>query len=186
MSVNEIRTLMILPKELRDELKKHAQDRLRLLLILRDFRDELKGKDESVMEMYAEAGALLHLSPSRMAHLVGTLRAYSEENLRYWLNNGVTWCSIEAINSLEANDMLNATPAQIFTEAIDPGNAEGKTMTKEEIILFALGHKERPALSWRVDNLFAKLANVLKLPDDKAAELYQIIRRYLHDNQVQL
>lgn len=176
---------MIIPTELlckwRGLSLRRDLDKLHCLLELRDVIAEIKTQgDITVEQAYKEAAEALRYSASHLRHLVADLREYPEAKLIEWIKEGVTFDAIRTINTLSSFDMLNTTPAKLFDEAINPGNAEGKTMTTDELYQHATSHNPHATTEYKFNQWvyrgMARFAICRK--DEFIAELKNLVERY--------
>ena len=176
---------MIIPTELLDKWRisslSRDLDKLACLLELRDIIAEIKTQGDSTVEQaYKEAAEALRYSASHLRHLVGDLREYPEGKLIEWITNGVTFAAIRTINTLGSFNMLNTQPATLFDEAINPGNAEGKTMTTDELYQHATSHNPHATAEYKFNQwIYRGVANfAIARQDEFIAELKQLVERY--------
>jgi hypothetical protein len=178
---------MILPEKLLEKWRKtftrRAVDKLEALLELRDILREMKDEGEQcIMQAYKEAAEVMRYSPETLRHAIADLREYDADRLRFWIANNITYETIRTVNSLESYDMLDVPPAQILDEAVNLGNGEGKTMSKNETVAHALGSKPMAKLEYRVNQWIDKGAAVYKLTNERRdqfrREILEVCQRY--------
>ena len=108
---------------------------------LLEFRDLIKSegyREEGVlMQATKEAAEAMLMAPETLRDLMGKVREYPKDKLIYWINNGVSFDHMEKANSIA--ELAKRTPAALLDEAIQIGNPDGKTMTVNEMVSFALG-----------------------------------------------
>lgn len=115
--------------------------KLENLVEFREFLSEIRG-DGTIMMAYRDASEAMSMAPETLRDYMGKIREYPVEKLQLWLVKGVSWDHFEKANSVA--EIAHVTPAQLLDEAVDPGNAEGKTMTVREMLSHALGGREKP------------------------------------------
>ena len=152
-----------------------ALSKLENLLEYRDVLDE-NNKKVPVETLEREAAAAMLVSVSHLRHAVGTIREYSEAQLRAWILKGVSFDHIARANSLSVNVPGAPDPAGILDLAIVVGGENGKTMTVEEMTLLIVGgQKMRPAM-YLMNVILEKVANFAKKldwPDEKRTAFEQ-------------
>lgn len=121
--------------------RRNALVKLEMLLEFRAMMPDFKAENV-LMEAYKEAAEAMLISPETLRDDMGKIREYQEEQLRYWIDNGVSFDHMEKAAQLA--EIAHKTPARLLDECIDPGNANGDTMTVKELIAFALGEKPKP------------------------------------------
>jgi len=134
--------------------------KLKSLLELRPIIEDAKAEGErTLMQMYFEAAEAMMVHPDTVRADLATIRSYPPDKLIYWIANGVGFSHIENANALQ--EIAKKPAAQLLTECITLGNEHGKTMTVNELIVFALGEKKKDPVFFRVNALFGRLG---KLP----------------------
>jgi len=130
--------------------------KLASLLELRVIIEDAKVEGERViMEMYKQAADAMMVHPDTVRNDIATIRNYSPENLAYWIKNGVGFSHIDMANVLQHKAKKPAL--QLLNECIALGNENGKTMTVNELIVFALGEKKQEPVLYRVTAMFERM-----------------------------
>jgi hypothetical protein len=122
--------------------RRNALVKLTMLCEFRDILSENLDGDRPrypVMKLYDEASAAMFVSTETLRHDIANIRNYTESQLTAWLTDGISFDHISTANELA--EIAHKTPVQLLNEAINPGNAEGKTMTVKELEAYALGEK---------------------------------------------
>ena len=166
----------ILPAEVRSHLRTRAYRtailKLASLLELRPIVEDAKAEGERVlMKLYAEAAEDMMVHPDTVRADLNTIRNYPPEKLAYWITNKAGFSHIEMANSLQ--EIAKKPAAQLLDECITLGNESGKTMTVNELIVFALGEQKRDPALFRVKALFerlGKLPNILGWAETKVID----------------
>ena len=151
---------MIIPAELLARWREHTKKRnLNKLCDLIDFRDFLLENDHNgtpIGLIYKEAAAAMGYSDNTLQRNVRIIRSYPSEQLLKWIHAGLSFDHLEM-----ANFYQDATKpaAWLLDKAVDPGNAEGKVMTVDELILFANSEKRYTPVLIRLKNLWHRIGD---------------------------
>jgi len=110
-----------------------------------EFRDILTENMEGgkarhpIMQLYDEAAKAMLISVETLRHDIADIRNYTEYQMTVWIMNRVSFDHIRTANELA--EIAHKTPVELLDAAIDPGNANGDTMTVKELQAYALGEK---------------------------------------------
>lgn len=142
--------MTLIPSDMRNRWSTRARrGALNMLKSLLEFRELIVSegyREEGVlMQAYREAADSMLMSPETLRDYMGKVREYPKEKLVYWLSNGLSFDHLEKANAVA--ELAKRTPADLLNEAIDVGNADGKTMTVDEMVSFALGVVDKPRRS---------------------------------------
>jgi len=186
-SVQVDRSTTMLPKELLDKLRERAYRgtvlKMANLLDIRPLIEDAREEGNRVlMTMYGEIAEAMLVHQDTVRGDLATIRNYSPEKLMYWVGSGLGFSHIEMANQLA--ELAHKTPLQLLDEAVALGGPNGKAMTVQELMSFALGEQKREPAMFRVNALLSRLArfpDLLKWDTKKAGEFTQLmeqIRRF--------
>jgi len=169
----------LLPAELLAKLRQRAYRgtvlKLANLLEVRGIIEDARAEGERVlMQMYREISEAMLVHPDTVRADLATIRNYSPDKLMFWTGNGLGFSHIETANTY--GEMAHKTPAQLLDEAVKLGGPNGKPMTVQELIAFAMGEKRREPAMFRVNALLSRLArfpDLLKWDTKKSGEFTQ-------------
>lgn len=142
--------MTLIPRAFGLELQRNARASRKLkldnLLKLRDFIEENFEtiEREGWMDFYNDAGDWMDVSGETVRDDLGIIRSYPDEKLIEW-TKVLSFNHIDKANSVQNDPACKFDAAQLLDAAITFGNGEGKRMTVNEMITFALG--ERPTHS---------------------------------------
>ena len=139
--------MTLIPTKFRERTRTRSRrGALSKLKSLLEFRDLVKAegyREEGVlMQAYKEQAEDMMISPETLRDDMGKIREYPAEKLVYWISNGVSFDHMEKAGRVA--ELANLTPAALMDEAVTIGNADGKTMTVDEMVSHALGVVETP------------------------------------------
>lgn len=134
------------------------RDILENLIEFLEFYDELNHGDK--LKAYKEAAKANRMAGETFRGKFGLVLRFRDCDLREWFKQGISFDHLAHAPSLA--EVIKLTPAALIEKAIDPGSANGDTMTVDEMIEFALGGSDKKTSpKWHVEQAFSKL---LKLP----------------------
>jgi hypothetical protein len=167
-------TQSMLPTEQLELVRSRAQSgafaELESLLWFRENVDDWR-KEKVLMQAYQEYAEAMLISSDTLRRKMATVRAYPAEKLVLWISKGVGFDHIETANTLA--ELAKKDPAQLLDEAVELGNEHGKTMTVDELTVFALGEQKRDPALFRVNTLLSRLGrfpDLLKWDGEKRAK----------------
>lgn len=134
-----------------------------------DFRAEKK-----LMQAYSEYAEAMMCAADTLRRKMAIIRNYTPEDLTRLIMAGVGFEHMETANALA--ETANKKPLQLLNEAVELGGENGRPMTVEQLISFALGEKPRSPILQRVTfwmERLGKFPTLLKWDDDKSHR-YQI------------
>jgi hypothetical protein len=143
---------------------------LESLLWFRENVDDWR-KEQVLMQAYKEYAEAMLISSDTLRRKMATVRAYPAEKLVLWISKGIGFDHIETANTLA--ELAKKDPAQLLDEAVELGNEHGKTMTVDELTVFALGEQKRDPALFRVNTLLSRLGrfpDLLKWDGEKRAK----------------
>lgn len=169
----------LLPAELLAKLRQRAYRgvvlKLANLLEVRPLIEDAKAEgDRVLMQIYKEVSEAMLVHPDTVRADLATIRNYSPEKLMFWTGSGLGFSHIETANQL--GELAHKSPAQLLDEAVKLGGPNGKPMTVQELIAFAMGEQKREPAMFRVNALLSRLArfpDLLKWDSGKAGEFTQ-------------
>lgn len=124
-----------------------------------EFYDELNHGDK--LNAYKEAAKANRMAGETFRGKFGLVLRFRDCNLREWFKQGISFDHLAHAPSMA--EIAKLTPAALIEKAIDPGAANGDTMTVDEMIEFALGGSDKKTSpKWHIEQAFSKL---LKLPN---------------------
>lgn len=141
-----VSSVNLIPRAFGLELQKNARASRKLkldnLLKLRDFIEENFEVIEQAgwMNFYAEAGDWLDVSAATVRDDLGMIRNYTDEQLKKWIAV-LSFNHIDTANGLQNDPACHYSAEQILDAAITFGDGQGKRMTVENMITFALGER---------------------------------------------
>ena len=154
----------ILPHSIIEQLQatetKRVNLKLNQYLLLRDFIEdnEYKLRDEKLMmQVYTEAARPLRCAAETVRKNLRVIREYHPDDLRKWLDGGLSFHHIEMANALSDD---NRSPTFILQSAIEAGGENGDPMTVDEMVNFATGDKPKWDIPKVVASYLSKLANL--------------------------
>jgi len=115
-----------------------ASDALKIkcLCEFRDFLEECNKLPKS--QIYAEAARAMGMNVSTLRDSMSIVRDWEVEKLHYWIiDNGMSFRHIELAGQLRPNN-----PEELLIQAMTLGNGDGKVMSCDEMVAFALGGKK--------------------------------------------
>ena len=139
--------MTLIPRAFGLELQRNARASRKLkldnLLKLRDFIFENLEviKSTGWMKFYEEAGDWLDVSGATVRDDLAMIRNYPDAKLKEWITV-LSFNHIDEANSVQNDPACKFDAAQLLDAAIAFGNGEGKRMTVNEMITFALGERE--------------------------------------------
>lgn len=151
----------------RARAKTGAFAELESLLWFRENADDWKAEGV-LMQAYKEYAAAMMIAPDSLRRKMATIRNYSAEDLERWIEEGVGFEHMETANALA--ETAKKTPKQLLDECISLGDGEGKVMTVDQLVAFALGEQKRDPALFRVNTLLSRLGrfpDLLKWGSDK-------------------
>ncbi len=151
----------------RERAKAGAFAELESLLWFRENVDDWKAEGV-LMQAYKEYAAAMMIAPDSLRRKMATIRNYSAEDLERWIYEGVGFEHMETANTLA--ETAKKTPKQLLDECISLGDGEGKVMTVDQLVAFALGEQKRDPALFRVNTLLSRLGrfpDLLKWGSDK-------------------
>lgn len=137
--------------------RRGALSKLRNLIEFRALMDDAKAEGV-LMQVYAEAAEAMLCATDTLRRDIGIIREYPTTDLIHWIANGISFDHMETANAL--HEYAHKAPADLLNEAINPGNAEGATMTVRELTAYTLGEKKRTPLIFQVANLFERIGGI--------------------------
>ena len=143
---------------------------LESLLWFRENVDDWR-RERVLMQAYQEYSEAMLISSDTLRRKMACVRAYPPEKLVMWISKGIGFDHIETANTLA--ELAKKEPAQLLDEAVELGNQHGKTMTVDELTIFALGEQKREPALFRVNTLLSRLGRfpeLLKWDGDKRAK----------------
>ena len=128
-----------------------------------DFHDELKHGD--TMNAYADAAKANRMSAETFRGKFGSVLRFRECNIRNWFDRGISWDHLAKAPSL--SEYRKITPAELIDECINLGNAEGETMTADEMTAHALSGEDSPPpdVYNLIERAFSKLVKFTKMTE---------------------
>lgn len=90
------------------------------------------------MQAYKEAAEANMMSAENFRYKFGLVLRFKDCNLCEWFANGISFDHLENSSAAEYKKM---TPKELIEKAIELGGPDGKTMTVNEMLNFALGEK---------------------------------------------
>jgi len=130
-------------KRLQSRARKSTLLKMENMIELRDFYFENKEKIDSVQGFYEEAGDWMDFGAESVKKALNTIRNYPETVLIKWVKSGISFSHIETANWLQNVKGSKYTEAlPLLNDVIGLGDENGKRMTVEKMIAFALGEKE--------------------------------------------
>jgi len=151
----------------RTRAKAGASAELESLLWFRENVEDWKSEGV-LMQAYKEYAGAMMIAPDSLRRKMATIRNYAPEDLERWIDEGVGFEHMETANTLA--EMAKKTPKQLLDECISLGDGEGKVMTVDQLVAFALGEQKRDPALFRVNTLLSRLGRfpeLLKWSSDK-------------------
>lgn len=156
--------------------RKATKAKLALLIEIRDFAEENYDKIEATgwQNFYKEVAGWTNYSWHSIDKGLDTIRSYPAERLNYWTDNGLSFDHIESANW--AQNQCTMYGDQILNAAIELGNGQGKVMTVDEMIAFALGGEARKPEAYPLINTLSKWLNKIteKFPHWEASKVSRV------------
>lgn len=139
-----------LGQRLRTRARKSTELKMENFIELRDFFAENKARIEEtgLMTFYEEAGDWLNYGGDAVRKYLGIIRDYPESKLREWVKGDLSFYHIDMANFIQNDSQFDA--AQILDAAITLGNGNGRRMTVNEMIAFAVGEKVKRSPQFHV------------------------------------
>lgn len=119
----------------RNRSRRSALETLENLLEFRTLAPEFKAEN-CLMQAYNEAAESMMMSGETLRDYMGKIREYTAEQLRNWIENGISFDHMEKAARLA--EVAHKTPERLLNEALDPGNETGAPMTVREMVTFAM------------------------------------------------
>lgn len=172
--------MSLIPRPVAERMKARARKgsrcHLENLLDVRDLIAEIYRPQGKIMQAYSDAAVAMECSADTVRLGIGQIREYTDKDLFRWLDSGISFDHLSAANSLA--ELANKTPIELIEQAIDPGNAEGNTMTVRELEAFALGERKQNHPVFRFGVLLGRLLkfpNALKWDDEKTGRYMALL-----------
>lgn len=173
----------MLPKELLEKLRQRAYRgvvlKLANLLEIRGIIEDAKAEgDRVLMQIYKEVSEAMLCHPDTIRADLATIRNYSPEKLMFWTGNGLGFSHIETANQYA--ELAHKTPLQLLDEAVQLGGPNGKPMTVQELITFAMGEQKREPAMFRFNALMSRLArmpDLMRWDEKRTGEFLQLLTK---------
>lgn len=183
-------TAPLIPADFGEKLqglaRKATKAKLQLLLEIRDFAEENYEKIEVTgwQNFYKEVSLWTNYSWHSIDKGLDTIRSYETKKLHYWTDNGLSFDHIE--NANWAQNQCTMYGDQILDAAIELGNENGKVMTVDEMLTFALGGNiQKPEVYPLVNTLSKWLTKIpLKFPHwepSKVSRVKELIQQLMEE-----
>lgn len=140
--------------EVRERAKRGALEELESLLWFRERVDEWK-EERALMQAYYEYAKSMMIARDTLRRKLAIIRNYTPQDLKSWINNGVSFEHMETANQLA--EVAKKKPKQLIEECIEYGDEHGRVMTVEQLMTHALGEKPKSPFISRLGFLFERL-----------------------------
>ena len=140
--------------EVRDRAKRGALEELESLLWFREHVEEWKA-EKVLMRAYFEYAKAMMIARDTLRRKMAIIRNYAPDFLREMINSGVSWEHIETANLLA--EKAKKTPKQLLVECVQFGDENGRVMTVEQLVTFALGETPKHPFIARLGFIFEQL-----------------------------